>query len=550
MKLKKLIFLLLMFCAVIPVVISSTILITSSSSRERKLIIQNLTTSAAGYSDKITSVFDGFAAEGLITLEVPNVRKFVEGHARGAHGSPELLDTVVKVLQVRVRTLKPIQAAFILDKNGIILASSRTSFIDGKIFIPGMPPMKDGAVSSRHAISNLFYNPSIAAGPMFAVVVPAIAGTRHTADLVFIVSADFLQEMTGSFAFFKMFDSGWVTVLDGNDMIASTTSAVLERGENFGKFKTDSDFDEKLLGAKEENSPDIIINYTVNGVKRVGYYSPINGTGWKILCSVSETDLLMPLKNMVFWNIVFVISVIAAVLVIFAAMIRYFTVPIYGLLGAIKDLRSGNDGARFEYNEPDEFGEIAATFNDMVDTVQKLMEKEKERSELLLVKSIHDQLTGLYNKSATEELISDYLDKGGKDGTHALFILDIDDFKNINDNLGHYTGDIALVEAAKALKHVAGTDGIVGRIGGDEFMLFFKDISGNDFIREKAEEILESFEEAGKHVRGAGKISCSIGCSRYPFDANNFEGLYKSADRALYETKHRGKHGYTISGMP
>jgi FOG: GGDEF domain len=49
-------------------------------------------------------------------------------------------------------------------------------------------------------------------------------------------------------------------------------------------------------------------------------------------------------------------------------------------------------------------------------------------------------------------------------------------------------------------------------------------------------------------VHGAGEISCSIGCSRYPFDADNFEDLYKSADRALYETKHRGKHGYTIAG--
>jgi len=537
-----------MFCAVIPVVISSTILITSSSSRERKLIIQNLTTSAAGYSDKIAGVFDGFATDALITLEGPNVRKFVDGHARGVQSSPELLDTVVKVLQVRVRTLKPIRAALILDNNGVILAADNLSFIGGKTVIPGIRLKRDDAVPQRHVVSNLFYNPSVSAGPLFAVAVPALAGGRHTADLVFIVSADSLQEMIGSFAFFKMFDSGWVTVLDGNDMIASTTSTLLKRGENFAKFKTDSDFDQKVFGPKDENSPESIINYTVSGVKRVGYYSLIDGTGWKILCSVSETDLLRPLKNMIFWNIVFVISVIAVVILIFAAMIRYFTSPIYGLLGAIRALRAGNDDARFKYNEPDEFGEIAATFNDMIDTVQRLMEKEKERSELLLEKSIHDQLTGLYNKSATEELISDYLDNEGKDGTHALFILDIDDFKNINDNLGHYTGDIVLAETAKALKHVSGTDGIAGRIGGDEFMVFFKDISGNDFIKEKAEEILESFKEAGKHVHGAGEISCSIGCSRYPFDADNFEDLYKSADRALYETKHRGKHGYTIAG--
>jgi len=538
-----------MFCAVIPVVISSTILITSSSSRERKLIIQNLTTSAAGYSDKIAGVFDGFATDAIITLEGPSVRKFIDEYTRGAKLSPELLDTVVKVLQVRVRTLKPIRAALILDNNGVILAADNLSFIGGKTVIPGIRLKRDDTVPQRHVVSNLFYNPSVSAGPLFAVAVPALAGGRHAAHLVFIVSADSLQEMIGSFAFFKMFDSGWVTILDGNDMIASTTSPILKRAENFGKFKTDSDFDEKAFGPKDENSPENIINYTVRGVKRVGYYSSIDGTGWKILCSVSESDLLRPLKNMIFWNIVFVISVIAAVILIFAAMIRYFTVPIYGLLGAIRDLRSGNNGARFKYNEPDEFGEIAATFNDMIDTVQKLMEKEKERSEMLFVKSRHDQLTGLYNKSATEEIISDYLEKDGKAGTHALFILDIDDFKNINDNLGHYTGDIALVETAKALRHVAGEDGIVGRIGGDEFMLFFKDISGIDFIKEKAEEILESFKEAGKHVHGAGEISCSIGCSRYPFDANSFEDLYKSADMALYETKHRGKHGYTIAGM-
>ena len=316
MKLKKLIFLLLMFCAVIPVVISSTILITSSSSRERKLIIQNLTTSAAGYSDKIACVFEGLATDARITLEGPNVRKFVDGHARGAKGTPELLDTVVKLLQVRVRKLKPIRAAFILDKNGVILAANDLSLIGRKIFIPGMPSVRDATVPSRHTVSNLFYNPSISAGPLFAVGVPAIAGGRHTADLVFIVSADSLQEMIGSFAFFKMFNSGWVTVLDANDMIASTTSTLLKRGENFGKFKTDSDFDERVFRAKDENSSENIINYNVSGVKRVGYYSLIGGTGWKILCSVSETDLLRPLKNMIFWNIVFVISVIAVVILI------------------------------------------------------------------------------------------------------------------------------------------------------------------------------------------------------------------------------------------
>lgn len=156
MKLKKLIFLLLMFCAVIPVVISSTILITSSSSRERKLIIQNLTTSAAGYSDKIAGVFDVFATDALITLEGPNVRKFVDGHARGAQSSPELMDTVVKILQVRVRTLKPIRAALILDKNGVILAADNLSFIGGKTVIPGIRLKRDDTVPQRYFVSNLF----------------------------------------------------------------------------------------------------------------------------------------------------------------------------------------------------------------------------------------------------------------------------------------------------------------------------------------------------------------------------------------------------------
>ncbi len=163
----------------------------------------------------------------------------------------------------------------------------------------------------------------------------------------------------------------------------------------------------------------------------------------------------------------------------------------------------------------------------------------------LEVLSQTDQLTSCLNKVATENYIRNIL-QIQPDLSHTLFIFDIDNFKAINDNLGHHFGDLVLAEVAKELQsHFRGAD-IIGRIGGDEFVIFLKNTSNLKLIEEKAKLIGKTLQKTYTDGNNKYKISGSIGISIFSQDATNFEDLYIAADKALYQSKSRGKNCFTF----
>ncbi len=156
-----------------------------------------------------------------------------------------------------------------------------------------------------------------------------------------------------------------------------------------------------------------------------------------------------------------------------------------------------------------------------------------------------DLLTNCFNKITTENLIKKTLSLK-PDVQHAMFIFDIDNFKTINDTLGHQAGDKILTQIAENLqKHFREHD-IIGRIGGDEFVIFLKNTNSLDTIKAKAETIIAAFKNTVISEDTKYKVSGSIGISLYPSDATNYEDLYKAADKALYRSKQRGKDCYSF----
>ncbi len=164
---------------------------------------------------------------------------------------------------------------------------------------------------------------------------------------------------------------------------------------------------------------------------------------------------------------------------------------------------------------------------------------------LLEVRSRTDLLTNCYNKVTAETTIADQL-LDYKDERHVLFIVDIDNFKAINDNLGHHFGDLVLGEVARDLKNNFRGADIIGRIGGDEFIVFVRQLSNKAIIEQKAKGIASAFQNTYSGENHDYKISGSIGIARYPQDGETYEALYKAADKALYQSKLRGKDCYTF----
>lgn len=178
----------------------------------------------------------------------------------------------------------------------------------------------------------------------------------------------------------------------------------------------------------------------------------------------------------------------------------------------------------------------------------KNIDAEKKQQLALQYKAETDLLTKLYNKATTEKLIEDFLlSHKGEAHPGALFIIDVDNFKTINDHLGHLYGDAVLSDLSEMLKSFFREDDIVGRIGGDEFLVFAKGISSKSVAIEKASDICGAFLRTYTNERNENfVVSGSVGISLFPDDGTTFEELFKGADTALYATKARGKNSYSF----
>lgn len=156
-----------------------------------------------------------------------------------------------------------------------------------------------------------------------------------------------------------------------------------------------------------------------------------------------------------------------------------------------------------------------------------------------------DSLTRLFNKKA----ITNYADSrigSGSVKSVTIVILDIDDFKYINDTYGHLFGDDIIHTAASVIKKETGNKGVAGRIGGDEFMIVLDDISNEMDLRSILRAIRSNIELLCAEKSEGLRITCSMGTAQYPSDAAGYQQLFRTADKALYIAKEKGKDRYVI----
>jgi len=163
-------------------------------------------------------------------------------------------------------------------------------------------------------------------------------------------------------------------------------------------------------------------------------------------------------------------------------------------------------------------------------------------------KAYHDPLTNLYNKGITESLINQSLMTLSllAEEHFALMVIDLDDFKNINDSFGHLVGDEVLQTVATHLTDNFSSDTVIGRIGGDEFVVFLKHLSTPAEVFKKAQIISNSISQI-KPSHKEYPISASIGIALAPQNGLTYKDLFKSADDALYSTKNNGKNHFVIA---
>ena len=252
------------------------------------------------------------------------------------------------------------------------------------------------------------------------------------------------------------------------------------------------------------------------------------------------------------------VSIITALLILILAGLLFFTVdrlvlrPIHRLGHVSREIGDGNLEPVIEVSSDDELGALARSFREMAAQL-------KRSNESVSYLAYHDGLTGLPNRVMFKKTLARAITEAERDNEQfALLFLDIDDFKVVNDTLGHEYGDELLRLISEALAHsVRGTDyisrgeeqmaddlGVLARLGGDEFMVLLPDLQDIHTAELVAERIIKALGSPFSVYGHDCYVGVSIGVTIYPIDSTDVDDLIKHADMAMYKAKQEGKNNF------
>ena len=245
----------------------------------------------------------------------------------------------------------------------------------------------------------------------------------------------------------------------------------------------------------------------------------------RLMNTVKQEELAVLNRELTFTRIVVIVQVLFVI----------FMMRLTSILG-IKPIVRAVDRIREDSPIPEaganEFRYLAQAYN-------KMYMKYRSSMEHLNYKASHDELTGAYNRAGYEHLLS-HIDL---ESTY-MILLDVDDFKSVNDNYGHDVGDKILIKLVKVLDSVFRDDDCICRIGGDEFVILMVHSSGmqKQLIENKIEQIKKGLSD---RKDGLPSVSVSIGVVNGK-NATGKDNLFEKTDAAMYESKRKGKNTYTF----
>lgn len=311
-----------------------------------------------------------------------------------------------------------------------------------------------------------------------------------------------------------------ILVFDGDELLLTTDPKVkkIEKDIILDDLKT---FNEKLKNIS--NLKEEIILYEQNRQKKLA------------LVYVLDKDYIKSyfIKNRDEFFVYFGILPIIGFLSLFFIFRKYITIP----LEKLRKL------AHYNTNIPKAFKikELESIRYSMVDSFTKL---EKEKKDLFLMART-DSLSGLANRNYLNEFLEILIPTAKrKNSEFAFLFLDLDNFKTINDSLGHHIGDELLINVSDVLKKVLRPNDFIARVGGDEFVLIIQDFKSNLELTNIIKRVQEQLSKPWLIQTNPISTTCSVGIAIFPKDGQDIISLMKNADIAMYEAKKHGRNTY------
>lgn len=781
---------------IVLVVISTSVSISNFKDKNIQLIKQNIITSARDQSENLEHFFKHNISELKITSSIPVVKDLLIASNNNLSIENNRRDRNIlnEILVMRESEHNYIYDTLLVNKDETIIASSNSNHINEKIIL------KDDELYrlkiNEAVITDIIEKEDFNRGIKSTIIAnPIFINNEYQGALINVINMDFFKNSIEDIKFFK---TGKVMIMDEHGTIAASNSMDIQG--SIHEINSTNNLYDKWKAIDFISNPDGIIEYEIAGIEKIGYYSKINDTGWIVLSGVEWAEFTTPINESIKNIVIIIIILLVIIMASYGFIINHVSKPIYDFIEVLRKIKRGDTNHRFIYNKPNEFGEIALVFNDLMDSIENknrdieeknrdlkaltsnipggvhrnkiengnyilnflsegclnvlgytkdelddlygkdvfefvyerdrektkkeiiqqirkynkytveyrirrkdgsiiwlldngnivndrngntfsysvvinitesknaqeklrlseeryriimsqtedvifewnvkedtvyfsenwatkfnhdvnIMEvskkihdsagifkddfgelgnmlnkiimgekyketeirikdkydrfiwckiratamfdadgnifkvmgvivdihKEKIEAQDLLYKAERDSLTKLYNKGTAENMIRKYMEEEIESSNRgALFVIDVDNFKAINDNLGHLFGDNVLSEIGKMLSDIFNEDSIVGRIGGDEFIVFLKNVNSEEFIYKKAEELVKGFRRNFIHHTLNYKVSGSIGIAKYPKHGTNYEELFANADKAVYLAKNKGKDNYCV----
>ncbi|KAB2951033.1 EAL domain-containing protein [Heliorestis acidaminivorans] len=244
--------------------------------------------------------------------------------------------------------------------------------------------------------------------------------------------------------------------------------------------------------------------------------------------------------------LIVIVSLISAFL-LGLVLNRIVTRPLQKVLEAVEKVERGQlaDVKPLPVRSADEIGKLSKGFNEMTIALQNNLRKLNEYSQAMLHQAYHDALTELPNRRRFQERLEELLEECKRNNERmAVLFIDLDQFKEINDSLGHSAGDKLLKAVSKRLASKLQSIDLFARIGGDEFTVIIagtESESDAGIIALLIQEELNKPFQVHEHIFN---ISSSIGISMYPNDGEDIESLLRAADTAMYQAKRSGRNRF------
>ncbi|MBQ8147305.1 MAG: EAL domain-containing protein [Lachnospiraceae bacterium] len=245
-------------------------------------------------------------------------------------------------------------------------------------------------------------------------------------------------------------------------------------------------------------------------------------------------------------------------IIVSSKLAKKYSTPIYLLKEKMLQASNGDLNVHCQIDSNDEFGELSEHFNDMMEIISTnyseltTTKEQLEQSQAQLeenytqIKTLAftDTLTGLANRVAFMTQAHEIFNQAGNFVNRAILFIDLDNFKNVNDTLGHDYGDLLLKQIAKKLSSYMSEDDLLARTGGDEFLVLKKQVESNEELDQFAAELTtivhHPFDLDGEIVH----VSMSVGVAVFPQNGLTVNELIKNADIAMYSAKMAGKNSY------